>query len=261
MTRLNVANNYSTTLAASIGSADTTITVDDSTGCPSTPFMATINSLEIVKVTAVDAATNEWTVVRGQEGTSAQSHNAGVAVENRFTAGTKESIDTDIDVVEASLNSHAAEGKADDVHGLAFRGALVYLSANQSIADDTLTAINWDSEEYDTDGFHESATNPSRLTIPAGVSKVIVKAQIAWLENSTGKRLIYQTKNGTTFAGRGNSFIPASPSYNTCHQVISTMVDVAEGDYFEVLVQQDSGGALDVRNGKAYSWFAIEVVE
>ena len=49
-----------------------------------------------------------------------------------------------------------------------FVGARVYKSASQAITTATFTEVSWDTEAFDTDGFHDNATNNNRFTIPAG---------------------------------------------------------------------------------------------
>jgi hypothetical protein len=54
-----------------------------------------------------------------------------------------------------------------------FHGCKAYNSATQTMngsgTNGGWTAITFDSEEYDPDGYHEGVTNPSRITIPAGL--------------------------------------------------------------------------------------------
>jgi hypothetical protein len=66
-----------TTLAAAINAAQTSITVEDSTEFPATPFTAVIVA-EALLVTNV--AGNTWTVSRAQNGTAAAAANPGAAV-------------------------------------------------------------------------------------------------------------------------------------------------------------------------------------
>jgi hypothetical protein len=47
-------------------------------------------------------------------------------------------------------------------------GCHVYHNADQTITNATLTAINFNSERFDTDAFHDNSTNNTRLTIPSG---------------------------------------------------------------------------------------------
>lgn len=93
-------NNAATTLAASITSGDTTLTVASGGGAlfpnPTSPdyFLVTLvgvsgTPIEIVKVTA--RSTNTFTIVRGQEGTTPSAFNGGDKVELRITAATMNS--------------------------------------------------------------------------------------------------------------------------------------------------------------------------
>lgn len=120
-------NLASTTLASGIGSSDTTMTVASGTGSSfpapvagESYFLAVIKSVtqptvyEIVRVTSV--ATDTFTIVRGQEKTSALNWIAGVTIANMITAGTVESIQDDIidlqesDGLKAPLASPALTG-------------------------------------------------------------------------------------------------------------------------------------------------------
>jgi len=90
MARLNAANNASTTLAADITSAATSITVVDASRFPNPPFRCTIYkyepiSGEIIEVTARSGNTFT-TVVRGKEGTTASAWDSGDLIEVLHTA-------------------------------------------------------------------------------------------------------------------------------------------------------------------------------
>jgi hypothetical protein len=69
-----------TTLAAAIGATDTTITVASDAGFPTAAFYVYIGS-EIVQVTATSGTGNTtWTVLRGQQGTTAVAATVGASV-------------------------------------------------------------------------------------------------------------------------------------------------------------------------------------
>lgn len=93
---IKVANNANATLAASINSSATSITVTSGQGArfPTLSagdyFYATLidvsNNLEIVKVTA--RSTDVLTIVRAQESTTARAYSTGDRIELRLTAAT-----------------------------------------------------------------------------------------------------------------------------------------------------------------------------
>lgn len=91
---------------------------------------------------------------------------------------------------------------------MAIRGALVKKAISQTSADySSAAAVTWNSEVYDTDGFHDIGSNTTRLTVPAAVdgSYGIIHACIslsATLLLSYG--LLQITKNGViTYIGCG----------------------------------------------------------
>ena len=55
-----------------------------------------------------------------------------------------------------------------------FNGARVWNSTTQNISTATATAITWNSESYDTNSYHSTSTNTSRLTIPILVFFLVV---------------------------------------------------------------------------------------
>jgi len=142
-----------------------------------------------------------------------------------------------------------------------FRGVLLTLSADETIPHNTVTGVSWDTETYDTDGFHESVTNPSRITIPAGVSRVRLNATIGFDANATGERLIRFAKAGvSTFAGCGHMRLPAGTTSGYFGMnITSGILDVSSGDYFTCAVFQTSGGDLNV--DYTFSSFSLEVIE
>lgn len=94
--RLQVANNASSSLAASISDVDVTLTVSNAANFPDTgPFRITVDA-EVMEVATIDKAENTFSgITRGMEGTVAAVHTAGATVENRFTAGTFQELGDD----------------------------------------------------------------------------------------------------------------------------------------------------------------------
>ena len=116
----------STALTALITDAQTTITVVNGTGFPTAPFTVAIGS-EILLVNAVSGTNNSsWTVVRGQQGTTAAPAAAGAAV-------TPTGADLNGAVVSAvAANAHTATGSAlaNDVSSFVLSTCVVPGSTN-----------------------------------------------------------------------------------------------------------------------------------
>ena len=109
-------------------------------------------------------------------------------------------------------------------------GALVAMTAPQSIPDSTQTTLIWAAPVYDTSGFFNAST-PTRLTIPAGVTKIRVTASALW-PNSTGYKEIQTKKNGVDYQGKAFEQLAAVPGLTTSRAIAAT-VNVVPGDYFE----------------------------
>jgi len=78
-----------------------------------------------------------------------------------------------------------------------FVGVSVYDSSNQAIANGTTTALTFNLEYFDTNGFHSTTTNTSRLTVPTGkAGYYLMTAQGNYSLNATGQRDLILYKNG-----------------------------------------------------------------
>lgn len=134
--------------------------------------------------------------------------------------------------------------------GSSFTGAKAYNSSTQAV-NTTTAALTLDSEEFDTDAFHSTSTNTSRMTIPSGLGGyyrlsggTFFSAGAAWV----GFRL-----NGTT-AIRGYSSASGS-SYRS----LSAVVNLAVGDYVELLATTNATANVGHASlPDAQTWFAVE---
>ena len=142
-----------------------------------------------------------------------------------------------------------------------FKGATVRTLADQSIPSNTTTVINWDAENIDTDTIHDNVTNNTRLTVPSGVTKIQLFGNILFAPNITGDRALQMEKNGAgPFTGGGTFKLLANGNGPFRGSAASAPVVVVGGDYFELLVFQNSGAALNLAAGLD-TWFAMVIVE
>ena len=113
--------------------------------------------------------------------------------------------------------------------------------ADQTISNDTTTAIAWTSEDFDTHAVHDTATNNSRLTAPiAGIYEVSGIGRFQ--TNGTGSRVFRIRLNGTSTIASQEFAGNASIELASC---LTTLVQLAAGGYVEFDVYQNSGGNLD----------------
>ncbi len=139
-----------------------------------------------------------------------------------------------------------------------FSGALASLSATITPTAGSSTPLNWGATSYDTDDYYDVASHPTRMTVPTGVGKVIVRAQVRWSSGSTDLRQILLQKNGSTsFAGRPYDIrVTDNEDINF---ICSPPLNVTAGDYFEVLAIAPSSGGADILQNDS-TWFSMEAV-
>jgi hypothetical protein len=142
----------------------------------------------------------------------------------------------------------------------AFRGASVYMSANQSIPNATGTAVVFSNESYDTDNIHPSGSS-ANLVVPTGVTKIRLVGQVSFAANGTGYRWAFFTLvSGTGLPIPSEMLVPTSPvSAATRLNIVSDVFTTTAGSIFNLAVQQTSGGALDLQQTGTY--FAMEIIE
>lgn len=110
----------------------------------------------------------------------------------------------------------------------------------QSISNATYTAITFSTERFDTDAFHSTSSNTSRITIPTGKGgKYLFIGSTRWGTGS-GDRYMKFYKNGVAQDGTTRTSTSAF-SFNTTFYA-DTLVAT---DYVEMYVYQSSGGSLN----------------
>ncbi len=137
-----------------------------------------------------------------------------------------------------------------------FSGCSLTQSGAQTISNTTQTDLNFANETFDTDGYHSTVTNTNRITIPTGKSGYfLVTARTAFAANTTGTRINWIIKNGTTEIS--TVYAGAAVSDNTS-VVTSAIVSLVAGDYITLNVYQTSGGSLNTVTDQFKTNFAIQ---
>lgn len=137
----------------------------------------------------------------------------------------------------------------------AFSGALVHHSATQTV-NSTFSALTWDTEDYDTDSWHDTGTNPERLTVPSGVSYVRICMNMMDTSSVTGQWIAALYMNGSdTFPGACRNEIETAGG--DAVSVTSPVIAVTPGDYFEMFSFATSSRTTDA---DARTSFSIEKV-
>lgn len=119
-----------------------------------------------------------------------------------------------------------------------------YNNAVQSINNTTTTTLTFNSETYDVGAMHSTSSDTSRVTVPtAGDGLYLIVGQTMWEANGTGVRRLSLIKNGATALAESDQ-ASASATRLTAQDAV-TIVNLVAGDYVEVTVFQESGGALN----------------
>jgi len=135
-----------------------------------------------------------------------------------------------------------------------FAGCSLFNSAAISTSNDTYTTMTFNSENFDTDSYHSTSTNTSRITIPAGKGgKYLFYGNIAFAGSAAGVRTAALYKNNTSYLFF-NTKEPGATYEGSAE--ITLIVDAVATDFFELLVRQDSGGSLNTSSGTTLTVFS-----
>lgn len=128
---------------------------------------------------------------------------------------------------------------------LYFSGATAYRSTAQSITNATFTAVLFDAESADTDTYHSTSSNTSRLTVPAtGMYRVTYDAAFA-VGAGGAERSFWVAINGAGGASANRYAITSTGPNVPNARNASIDLPLTAGDYVELWCYQDSGGALN----------------
>lgn len=136
-----------------------------------------------------------------------------------------------------------ADGRLEVVNLRAAHAARVYQTVNLShTVSGAWQVLTFNAEAFDTDGMHDLALNPSRLTCRhAGL--YCIGAQVHFQANGSGIRAARLMLNGTTVLVLRQE---AGSAAYTATLGLSTLYTLATGDYLELSAYQNSGGALNL---------------
>jgi hypothetical protein len=138
-----------------------------------------------------------------------------------------------------------------------FVGCVLGRTSDQSISNNTNTAVQWDTEQFDTDAFHDNSTNNTRVTIPSGKGgKYLVVGNAANDSGATsdaGRMYASLYKNGVQIQYTFIDISTGTANYESW--LIHTIVDLTAGDYIEWFVYQSFGKTVNL---SAYSALCVQ---
>lgn len=211
--------------------------VDTHAADTSTHGVATV--ADAADLTTHEADTSTHGVAEVADAADLTTHEADTS-----THGVAEVADAaDLTTHEADTSTHGVAKVADDTG----KGARVYNDANISIPDSTPTALTFNSEIYDQDTIHDTGSNTSRLTCKTA-GKYSIVGHVNFANGGGAIRSVMIKVNGSDVIAWDTSNFLTVPNLS-----ISTLYDLSVNDYVELLVYQDSGGALNVNTAAKYS--------
>jgi hypothetical protein len=118
-----------------------------------------------------------------------------------------------------------------------FVGARISEATAQTLSDDTLTALTSnDAEIEDSDGFHDTSSNTSRMTIPAGKGgRYDLHGLTAVQSNATGYRQLRFRIDGTTYIAAANPRVFPVNGAATHVEVNALAIALTAGQYVEIM--------------------------
>ena len=142
--------------------------------------------------------------------------------------------------------------------GVGKHGVHVTDAGTQSLtAGDPGTVVDFDTEREDTDAYHDTATNNSRLTVPstalAGV--YIIGAQIGWnLINTNAHYHVSIRLNGSTILGQ-TWFNENGSDNEKPRGVVTIVARLANGDYVECIAANNDNTTTSQKTNQAFPEF------
>jgi hypothetical protein len=129
-------------------------------------------------------------------------------------------------------------------------------SGGQTVSNNSITTLTWDSEVIDPDGCHSTVTNTERLTVPAAQGGYYyVMSHFQWSANpgagSYTEVRIYKN-GGLVYSQQHDHEATGSISL-----VSGTMLGLAAGDYVTCAAYQNSGSSKTTHAGEAYISFSM----
>lgn len=152
----------------------------------------------------------------------------------------------------------------DNLTGVALpknHGALYSKTETQSVPNTSQHQLQWlaAGQQYDTRSFFNSSS-PGILSVGAitGTYRARVMAGMRFTDSASGVRKAELRRNGAIIAG-GPRVQTVAEDENTNIAFSSAPVTVNSGDFFDIVVSQNTASSQNIQSG-ATTWISIELV-
>lgn len=138
--------------------------------------------------------------------------------------------------------------------GGSFIGCRVRRTTDQSLTLDTLTAILFDTEDFDTDTMHSTVSNTDRITASTA-GYYAVGAYVSWSAGGNKQAWMSKVTSGPTFTTIVGHDGNLSAGTDGLSYMFGTVIYLAVGDY--IITRAFSGGGsgtLKAQDGAQAMW-------
>jgi hypothetical protein len=128
--------------------------------------------------------------------------------------------------------------------GATFSGCSLRSTVDVIVANATTVVVNFNTEDFDVDGYHDTGSNTNRITIPSGkTGYFLLTWTLRYQANATGYRNVNLLKNNSAF--KQMSF-GANEGGDATTVTSTQIVYAVPGDYFHLTAFQNSGSSLEL---------------
>ena len=181
------------------------------------------------------------------EGALAKANAAITAHKNESDPHAEYALDTELTALQGQVNEHKA-----DLTPHLVPACFVYKSTAQSVAHSSYALLTFDVEKFDTHEMHDNSIDNSRITIPVD-GKYLVVGSCSYASNATGYREAQLTVNGVAIRTTRQNAVSGVETEFT----VEIVRDFTAGQYIQLLVRQNSGGALNLLDGLAFTTLSV----
>lgn len=129
----------------------------------------------------------------------------------------------------------------------------VTVGANHNILDLTTTAVQFNTEVFDTNSAFDTSTY--RFTVPSGqAGKYLITVSVRFQAFSSNRKEINLYKNGSNFYSFENAGTGGGP-YDTVNG--SIIMNLAVADYIQMFAYQDSGATRQIRDDSFFQAYKL----
>ena len=129
------------------------------------------------------------------------------------------------------------------IRGSTASAGRAYHDANQSIANDSLTVLNFNQDRSDDDAYPDPVTNNSRLTAPAA-GWYLITASVEFGNDADGYRQVQFRVDGSTVIMQHRQ--PSAGGSVSTIVAAATLYKLTAGQYVECQVRHTAGASINV---------------